>query len=182
MDAPRKVLVGVTGSVASVKLGLIVTGLLARGAEVRVVSTLHAEHFWKDLPAGVRVYRDQDEWDTWKTMGDDVLHIELRKWANVFVIAPLDANSMGKICNGQCDNLLTCVARCWDVRQGTMIVAPAMNTQMWNHPVTERQIELLQSWNVQILPVVEKTLACGDTGKGAMASWQDCVDAAMKEM
>lgn len=176
MEAPRhRILVGVTGSVATVKLGLLVEALQHVG-EVRVVSTNCAEHFWRNLslPSDVRVFRDRDEWSTWQSMGDDVLHIELRRWASVFVVAPLDANTLGKIAHGLCDNLVTCVARCWDF-QVPMIVAPAMNTFMWNHPATKPALDVLETWGVQIVPPVVKTLACGDTGVGAMASVPDIV-------
>lgn len=180
MEGERtNVLIGVTGSVASVKLPLLCRGFLDAGANVRVVSTAHAEHFWRDLPDNVQVYRDVDEWSTWQKMGDPVLHIELRKWADLFVIAPLDANTLGKMANGQCDNLLTCVARAWDVRQGTLFVAPAMNTLMWTHPATAEQLAKLKQWGVVQVPVVAKKLACGDVGLGAMASWQDIVAAVM---
>ena len=175
--SPPRVLLGVSGSVAAVKLPLLVEGLLARGAEVRVVSTRAAEHFWRDVPSQVTVYRDADEWSTWTKMGDPVLHIELRKWATVFVIAPLDANSLSKIATGACDNLLTCVARCWNVTAGTMLVAPAMNTLMWDHPVTAKQIRKLQKWNIGVISPISKTLACGDTGVGAMAAWETIVEA-----
>jgi phosphopantothenoylcysteine decarboxylase len=160
----------------------VVKGLVDRGAEVRVVSTHNAQHFWKetDLPSDVRVYRDADEWSTWSKMGDEVLHIELRKWADLFVIAPLDANTLGKIANGQCDNLLTCVARAWDVEAGTMVVAPAMNTLMFSHPITKQQLDILTGWGIVVLPTVAKKLACGDVGDGAMAEYQTIVDYVMK--
>jgi phosphopantothenoylcysteine decarboxylase len=169
---PRhRILVGVTGSVAAIKLQLLAEELLKQG-DVRVVSTSCAEHFWRGLtlPPEVTVYRDRDEWSTWQRMGDEVLHIELRKWADVFVVAPLDANSLAKMAGGLCDNLVTSVARCWDVARGTMLVAPAMNTVMWTHPVTAGHLETLGRWNVGIIPPVSKTLACGDVGVGAMAS------------
>lgn len=134
MERPR-ILVGVTGSVASIKLPLLLECLLKLG-EVRVVSTACAEHFWGNLtlPSDVAVFRDRDEWSRWQKMGDEVsclssvlffpseqrklkvLHIELRRWATVFVIAPLDANTLAKLAHGLSDNLLTSVARCWDVR------------------------------------------------------------------
>ena len=66
-----------------------------------------------------------------------MLHIELRKLASILIIAPLSANTMGKIANGLCDNLLTCIARCWDLKRNPFIVAPAMNTMMYEHPITE---------------------------------------------
>ncbi len=174
MEGVPRILVGVTGSVASIKLGALVEELLKLG-QVRVVSTVCAEHFWGSLslPSCVQLFRDKDEWSTWQTMGDSVLHIELRKWASVFVVAPLDANSLGKIAHGICDNLLTSVARCWDVQAGTMLVAPAMNTLMWTHPTTKDSLTILEKWGICVMQPVSKTLACGDTGVGAMASVTD---------
>lgn len=111
-----------------------------------------------------------------------VLHIELRRWANVFVVAPLDANTLGKLAHGVCDNLLSSVARCWDVRAGSMVVAPAMNTVMWTHPATQPAIDVLQSWGIVVVSPVVKTLACGDTGVGAMAGIPDIVAAVSKAL
>lgn len=71
-----------------------------------------------------------------------MLHIELRKWADCFLIAPLSANTMAKIVNGLCDNLLTNVARAWDYKK-LMILAPAMNTMMYDNPITGKQIKKL---------------------------------------
>jgi len=67
-------------------------------------------------PAG-----DEDDWRSWKTVGDDVLHIELRRWADIMVIAPLSANTLAKVANGMCDNLLTCVVRAWDWQKPLLV-------------------------------------------------------------
>lgn len=64
--------------------------------------------------------------------------------------------------------MLTCVARAWDPKKA-LIFCPAMNTKMWKHPITELQIEILESWGYKQVPCIEKTLICGDTGVGAMA-------------
>jgi phosphopantothenoylcysteine decarboxylase len=94
---------------------------------------------------GVTVYTDQDEWSMYKERGDPVLHIELRRWADAFLIAPLDANTMAKIANGLSDNLLSCVARAWDFNAGKQFFfAPAMNTCMWEHPFTAEHIKKLK--------------------------------------
>ena len=82
---------------------------------------------------------------------------------------------MAKLANGLCDNLLTCVFRAWDFRSpaaaGSVIVAPAMNTFMYDHPLTEMQERTLRdTLRVNVLETVEKRLMCGDTGRGAMAS------------
>lgn len=76
---------------------------------------------------------------------------------------------MAKIANGLCDNLLTCIVRAWDSRK-RLLLCPAMNTVMWNHPVTERHLNALASFNYEIIMPVEKKLACGDVGMGAMQS------------
>lgn len=67
-----------------------------------------------EIPKDIEVFTDENEWSTWQKRGDPVLHIELRKWADMILIAPLSANTMAKIVNGICDNLLTCVMRAWD--------------------------------------------------------------------
>lgn len=175
------ILIGVTGSVATIKLGKLCESLLATFGNTRinieVVATTHSKHFFKlsELPIKVKVHYDQEEWDTWKDRGDPVLHIELGKWANLFLIAPLDANTLAKISTGICDNLLTSAVRAWDINS-PLIFCPAMNTKMYNHPITKTQIEHLKGWGYKCVPVVEKTLVCGDTGVGAMAEVDTIVE------
>ena len=118
--------------------------------------------------AQIKVHRDSDEWSSWKARGDPVLHIELRKWADLMVIAPLSANTLAKAANGLCDNLLTCVLRAWDFKK-RVFFAPAMNTCMWDHPVTLQQVQTLKGWGFMEIPPISKTLMCKDTGMGAMA-------------
>jgi len=180
------ILLGITGSVAALKLRPLVEALLATGGPntiVRVVATQHALHFVpkEDILAlrmvhGTEVCTDADEWAAWHQRGDPVTHIDLRTWADVFVIAPLDANTLAKISHGLCDNLLTCVARAWPVSQKPIIVAPAMNTSMWEHPLTQPQIKILQDvLMVRVVPPVVKVLMCGENGMGAMAAVDDIV-------
>ncbi|EFN85108.1 Phosphopantothenoylcysteine decarboxylase [Harpegnathos saltator] len=166
----RKVLLGCTGSVATIKLPELVQKLLDKDMEVRVVVTERAKHFIKDvdLPSGVQVLSDTVEWAAWQGRGDPVIHIDLMKWADIFVIAPLDANTMAKIANGICDNLLTCVARAW-TNMKPAIFCPAMNFNMWQHPTTAPQVELLRSWGYKEVSCIKKLLMCGDEGMGAMA-------------
>ncbi|XP_044258507.1 phosphopantothenoylcysteine decarboxylase [Tribolium madens] len=167
------ILIGCTGSVATIKLPLLVNSLLGLQhlqIKIRIVVTERAKHFFdqKDIHPDAEVFTDSDEWAGWTKRGDPVLHIELSKWADIFVIAPLDANTLAKIANGLCDNLLTCTARAWELSK-PLIFCPAMNTKMFQHPLTATQISTLISWGYIEVPVIEKTLMCGDTGAGAMA-------------
>ncbi|KAL4005756.1 hypothetical protein ACER0C_005469 [Sarotherodon galilaeus] len=163
------VLVGVTGSVAALKLPLLVSQLLElSGVDVRVVTTEHAKHFYNPAEVSVKIYSDKDEWELWKQRSDPVLHIELRRWADLLVIAPLDANTLGKIATGICDNLLTCVVRAWDTSR-PLLFCPAMNTAMWLHPITAHQVSRLKEFGYVEIPCIAKKLVCGDEGKGAMA-------------
>ena len=86
----------------------------------------------------------------------------------MFVVAPLSANTLAKMANGMCDNLLTCVVRAWDFSK-PLLVAPAMNTYMWDSPFTTRHLEQLEALGVTVVDPVSKKLACGDVGNGAMA-------------
>lgn len=141
----KKVLVGCTGSVATIKLPQIVQKLWDYNYDVRVVVTERAKHFLKEaeLPSGTQVLSDTVEWAAWQDRGDPVLHIDLAKWADLFLIAPLDANTLGKIASGICDNILTCVARAWDPNK-PLLFCPAMNTKMWDHPVTAPQVYFIE--------------------------------------
>lgn len=185
------VLIGVTGSVATIKLAELVKKIDSMfprkyadksigttgqaSVSIRIVMTKNSQHFASKRELikclsdeAVEVYDDDDEWLGWKKIGDPVLHIELRKWADVMVIAPLDANTMAKLANGICDNLLTCTVRAWEVAK-PLIYCPAMNVHMWEHPITREQLCKLQSFGYLRVDCVEKRLACGDVGMGAMA-------------
>ncbi len=216
------VLLGATGSVAAIRIPALYDALTAAGHTVKVVATNAATFFFDPAavgaPSGVnhpsernpdRVVLDVDEWPGRDTgdryvRGDEVLHIELRKWADVFVIAPLDANTLAKLAVGLCDNCLTCVWRAWDMAR-PVVLAPAMNTQMWQHPFTRRHLKAIaadagaahlpmhlddthliaqindRSKQLRIVPPVIKALACGDVGIGGLADVSDVV-AAVNEL
>jgi phosphopantothenoylcysteine decarboxylase len=173
------VLLAVTGSVAAIRAGRIAAAL-KRSATVRAAFTPAAIHFLERAeepwPAGVEKFEDANEWMLWNKLGDPVLHIELRKWADMLVVAPASADFLAKAANGISDNLVLSVCRAWDFAK-PMIVVPAMNTMMWNHPVTKSHLETLQGWGVRIVSPVEKQLACGDVGIGAMAEVEAIVAA-----
>ena len=175
----RNLLICCTGSVASIKIPLLLQQLkdIIPGLSIKLVATQNSLHFFDttSLPESVQLYTDSDEWDTWSKIGDKVLHIELRRWADMMLIAPCDANTMAKISGGICDNLLCCVVRAWDLAK-PLLYCPAMNTAMWEHPLTGRQIAVLESFGYIRLGPISKVLACGDAGLGAMSEVADIVN------
>ncbi|CAF1683732.1 unnamed protein product, partial [Adineta ricciae] len=125
----RHLLLGVTGSVAAIKIQELVQNFHSNNIDTIVIPTEVAKHFlgledsWCSHGSVNEIkspcyFEDKDEWSTWKTRGDPVLHIVLRDWADVLLIAPLDANTLAKISVGICDNLLTNVVRAWDLKNG----------------------------------------------------------------
>ncbi|KAF8822039.1 flavoprotein [Cardiosporidium cionae] len=166
------VLIGVTGSVATIKLNEIIAALEYEGrsrnvlVKIKIIATTAALSFI-EKSWNLEILTDNLEWESWKIKGDDILHIELRRWADIFVICPLGANTLAKLSNGICDNLLTCVARAWDFTH-PFIVFPAMNTLMWEHPLTSRHVSTLQSFGIKVVEPISKILACGDNGKGGL--------------
>lgn len=207
------ILLGVTGSVAAIRTPETVTALRELGHTVKVVATQGSLYFFDPVvldPSRVLrnpevVVVDDDEWPGRSdgeryARGDKVVHIELRRWADLFLVAPLDANTLAKIANGICDNCLTCVWRAWDPAR-PVVVAPAMNTFMWEHPLTLRQLRAIaaeagaghvpghlddaatltqinsRSRTLRIVGPQAKELACGDFGLGAMANLSQLIDA-----
>ena len=174
-----KILLGVTGSVAAKLTPVMVRELVLAGHEVQVVASEKSLYFWKetDLSPEVKIWRDKDEWvGELYEKNQEIPHIQLRNWADIILLAPLSANTLAKIANGMADNLLTSVMRAWDCTK-SVVLAPAMNTLMWNHPVTNSQIRILNSWYPKFYmaePVVKK-LACNESGIGAMADISNIV-------
>ncbi|MDP3771131.1 MAG: flavoprotein [bacterium] len=174
-----KMLLGVTGSVAATLTPQLVTELMRRGHDVQVVTTAHATYFFDPTTLGIRVWQDAQEWEGERYVRDqEIPHIELRRWADALIIAPCSANTLAKLAAGQCDNLLTSIARAWD-RTKPIILAPAMNTMMWEHPATAEHLAVLRRWcpHLAVVEPAAKRLACGDTGVGALAPIAAIVDA-----
>ncbi|KAM0424447.1 hypothetical protein ACHAPT_010370 [Fusarium lateritium] len=207
-DGKRHVLLAASGSVATIKLVQIIKGLKPQpNISIRIILTESAAQFLSGqtveqptvdqlahLPNVDALYTDASEWaQPWKRNAP-ILHIELRRWADVLVIAPLSANTLAKVVNGLCDNLLTSVVRAWDTtgavdgKKKKILVAPAMNTCMWNHPITATQIRVLEKeWGGEngwfdVLSPVSKNLACGDVGSGAMIPWEGVVEAIVEKI
>ena len=196
------ILLGVTGSVAAIRTPALHAALTEAGHALKIVATTAALYFFdaKSLPPGV-LHIDADEWprraEGWFYQRDDpVLHIELRRWAELFLIAPMDANTLAKAACGLADNCLTCVWRAWDPAR-PVVLAPAMNTLMWEHPLTSRHLGQLSddagagpippgfdldgliTWinsrcpRLRVVAPQSKRLACGDVGVGAMAALEE---------
>ena len=105
----------------------------------------------------------------WNKIGDPVLHIELRRWADILVVCPASADTMAKIVSGMADNLLLSVVRAWEFNRKPSILCPAMNTIMFEQKITGITIKSLQEDGFVIVDPVTKKLACNDKGIGALA-------------
>jgi phosphopantothenoylcysteine decarboxylase len=169
-----KILLGITGSVATSLTPKLVKMFLERGHEVKVVATEMASQFLEDYQT-LPYYTDEHEFygkreyvhENKYKKDDSILHIELREWADVMLISPCSANTMAKMVAGVCDNLLTSVYRAWDFDK-PIFIAPSCNTKMWTHPSTNRQLQTLFEDGVKVIYPTVKKLACGDYGIGAL--------------
>lgn len=197
-DGKKHLLLAASGSVATIKLPLIIASFDNHSnLSIRVILTKAASHFLagqspeqptvsslSSLPNVDGVHLDEDEWtDPW-TRNSNILHIELRRWAHLLAIVPMSANLLAKVTGGLCDDLLTNVVRAWDVTRA-IIAAPAMNQMMWDNPVTAKQVAILTDewkWFDILMPQVMKELACGDVGRGAMCDWREIVTVVEKRL
>jgi phosphopantothenoylcysteine decarboxylase/phosphopantothenate--cysteine ligase len=160
----KKILIGVTGSIAAYKVILLVRLLVKAGAEVKIVMTPAAKDFVSPLTLSTLsknpVVTDLFNDNSWSN------HVMLGRWADVLLIAPLSCNTLAKMANGQCDNMLLATylsATC------PVCVAPAMDEDMWHHPVTAQNLDKLASFGNKIIPVEKGELASGLVGDGRMA-------------
>ncbi len=161
----RRILIGVTGSIAAYKAADLASKLTQAGARVEVILTEAAQHFVHPLTfqsvTGLRAYTDSDLWGT----EAHVLHIGLAESTDLLIIAPATANTIAKLAQGQADSLLTVTAlaaRC------PLLVAPAMDSGMFEHPATEANLKTLDERGVVVVGPVEGRMASGLIGKGRM--------------
>lgn len=161
----KKIVLGVTGSIAAYKAVYLCRLLIKNEAEVQVVMTQSASAFVSPLtfstiskkPVVISMFDEDSNWNN---------HVNLGLWADLIVVAPASANSLAKMAIGICDNLLLAVylsAKC------PVAVAPAMDLDMWKHPSTQRNILTLQQDGVRIIPVGDGELASGLSGEGRLA-------------
>jgi len=160
----KKIILGVTGSIAAYKAALIVRGLVKAGAEVKVLMTKAATDFITPLTLATlsknEVTTSVHDGESWNN------HVELGLWADAMVIAPATATTLGKMAGGICDSAIVAVylsARC------PVFFAPAMDLDMWAHPATKRNVGLLQSYGDHLIDVGTGELASGLSGAGRMA-------------
>lgn len=160
----KKILLGITASIAAYKSILLVRLLVKAGAEVRVIMTPAAKDFVSPLVLSTLtnhpVLMELAGTEGWSN------HVQLGRWADLFVIAPLSCNTLAKMANGQCDNLLLASylsATC------PVMVAPAMDEDMWQHNSTKRNLQTLHNDGIYIMPVETGELASGLFGPGRMA-------------
>ncbi|MDH4058248.1 MAG: bifunctional phosphopantothenoylcysteine decarboxylase/phosphopantothenate--cysteine ligase CoaBC, partial [Cyclobacteriaceae bacterium] len=162
----KKILLGVTGSIAAYKTAVLIRLLIKSRAEVKVIMTDSAKEFITPLTLSTLsknpvlsdfVKDDSGQWNN---------HVELGLWADVFMIAPASANTIAKMATGVCDNLLLAVylsARC------PVILAPAMDLDMLQHPSTKFNLEKLRAFGNHLIDPAHGDLASGLVGKGRMA-------------
>ncbi len=160
----KKILLGVSGSIAAYKAAHLTRLLVKEGAEVRVLMTEAAAAFISPLTLATlsknEVLTDVRTEAAWNN------HVALGLWADAYVVAPATAHTLAKMAHGLCDNILTAVylsARC------PVWIAPAMDVDMWHHPATQANIERLKARGVRLIPVEYGELASGLVGEGRMA-------------
>ena len=166
----KKILVAVTGSIAAYKTASLIRLLVKNDAEVKVVMTKAATEFISPLTLSTLskndVLFDLSTDSTWAN------HVLLGRWADVMLIAPASCNTIGKMANGLCDNLLSAIylsATC------PVFIAPAMDEDMWLHPSTKNNLSILQSFGNTVLPVSNGELASGLSGEGRMMEPEEIV-------
>ena len=162
----KHILLGITGGIAAYKICTLIRDFKKSGAEVKVIATPNALNFVTKLTlqnlSQNEVYIDEFDVKNWRPE-----HISLSDWADIMLIAPATANTISKIAQGIADNLLTSVACAFSKK---MIVAPAMNVNMWNNDAVQNNLKILQKRGIEILEPESGFLACGYMGKGRLCS------------
>ena len=166
--ANKKILFGVSGSIAVYKAAEWVRELTKAGAEVTVVMTETATRFVSGLTfaalSGRRVYTNMFETDA----GENVTHISLARGCDLFIIAPATAQTIARLANGFADDLLSCLALAGSAKK---MIFPAMNSNMYCHPATQNNLSHLKDYGYLIIEPGEGMLACGDEGVGRLVEW-----------
>ncbi len=176
----KEIILGVTGSIAAYKAADIANQLAKRKIKVHTIMTNSATKFITPLTlqtlTKIKVYTDMFE----EIYYEDVRHISLAQKADCCVIAPATANLIGKLASGIADDMLSTVIMA--IKNKPVIICPAMNTAMYENPITQSNIEKLLAFGYQFIEPKEALLACGDLGKGALAEVETIVAAVLKTL
>jgi len=176
--AGKKILIGITGGIAAYKICELIRMFKRSGAEVAVIPTENALNFVTKLTLQTlsqnNVYTNEFDIPDYKPE-----HIALSDDADIMIIAPATANTISKIANGICDNLLTSVVCAF---KKPVFIAPAMNTNMWDNPIIKENIEKLKGLGYKILEPESGFLACGTEGNGRLCELDKIYDAAETEL
>lgn len=180
------VLLGVTGCIAAYKVADITSALIKGGHEVKIIMTENAKKFITPLTLATMsknpVYDESTEWATNAT---GIKHIELSKWADLFVIVPATANTITKLSLGIADNLLTSTYLAFPLGKnfGSIIICPAMNTNMWEKQHIQDHLKVLSARLCHsILQPEQGMLACGDMGMGKLPSTRTIVESIQEHL
>lgn len=170
----KRIVVGVSGGIAAYKACDLVSKLSKKDYEVKVILTKHAEKFVSKLTfeALCHNYVETDLFD--ESNEDPIAHITLAKWADLMIIVPATANIIAKVTHGISDDLLSTTFLACNKHK---MICPAMNTQMYENPITQKNIQTCKDLGYQILDPVVGHLACNDTGRGKMIEPADIVEA-----
>ena len=176
----KKILVGVTGSIAIYKTLELIRLYIKAGAQVRVILTEGARKFinpitFEAISQNKVLIEENENWDK----SQDYNHIDIGKWSDIFVIAPASANTINALANGLGNNLLLQTALAYP---RIKLIAPAANTNMLKNPITQASLKMLKLCNYEIISSQTKELVCKDVGDGAMAEPIDIFDATCKEL
>ena len=164
----KKIILGITGSIAAYKAPMIVRELVKSGAEVKVVMTPAATRFVSPLslqsvsrnPIAVEMFEE-------KVQSNGAWHVELAAWADLMIIAPCSAATLSRIAAGNAESALVCVAMALPPSK-PLIISPAMDFDMWLHPATQRNVKLVKSYNCTVIPPQDGELASGLVGPGRL--------------
>ncbi len=169
-------MLGLSGGIAAFKSAELCRALVKAGATVQVVMTEAAEHFMTAVTmqalSGRPVYTSQ--WDTREA--NNMAHINLSREANAILVAPASADFMAKLLHGRADDLLSLMCLARPLGQVPLIVAPAMNREMWANPATQRNVAQLRADGVHVLDVGQGDQACGETGDGRMLEAEEILE------
>ncbi|OGI07468.1 MAG: hypothetical protein A2Y40_06070 [Candidatus Margulisbacteria bacterium GWF2_35_9] len=165
----KKILIGITGCIAAYKTIDLIRQLNKNGYETKVIITASGLKFVTELTVKT-ISKHSPYTDQYQIYNDNIEHIELAKWADIVIIAPATANTIAKIATGIADNLLSSTILAMP-QKTKLYIAPAMNTRMWDNPITQKNLKKIGKFykHSTIIQPKKGLLACNETGVGAMA-------------